>query len=252
MMRRFVGKVALVTGGGSGIGRATALALAGEGATVAVAGRDVEQLRATVKAIEADGGHGSPVTADITDPAEVSSLVERVVERHGGLHVAVNNAGVPSWGSTADMEQQDWVHVLCVNLTGVWLSMKYEITHMQRHGGGAIVNVSSRIGPHMRVLYQGAYASSKAGVSALTRTAAREYIACGVRINAVSPGPTDTAMSVWPGENPEQRDLRVKADVPIGRLARPEEIARAILWLASPESSYVVGHDLVVDGGITA
>jgi NAD(P)-dependent dehydrogenase (short-subunit alcohol dehydrogenase family) len=247
---RFHRKVALVTGGGSGIGRATALALAQEGATVAVTGRRAEPLRETVKAIAALGGSGSYLVADLSCPDDVSTLVNEVVDRYDGLHVAVNNAGIPSWGRVAEMGFEDWNEVIQINLTGLWLAMKHEITRMR--SGGVIVNVASRIGMHMRVENQSAYAAAKAGVSTLTRSAAREYIAQGIRINAVSPGPTETAMSVWPGENRAERDHRIARDVPIGRLAQPHEIASAILWLASPEASFVVGHDLVVDGGITA
>jgi NAD(P)-dependent dehydrogenase (short-subunit alcohol dehydrogenase family) len=249
---RFQNKVALVTGGGSGIGRATAVALAGEGATLVVAGRDLEQLSGTVKSITAAGGTASLIRADVTQAEDVAALVSETVARYSALDIAVNNAGIPSWGSTSRMSEQEWTDVLEVNLTGTWLCMKYELLHMQHHGGGAIVNVSSRIGAHVRLVDQGAYAASKAGLNALTRTAAREYIGCGVRINVVSPGPTDTAMAVWGDESAHERDERLRNTVPIGRLARPEEIAEAILWLASPAASYVVGHDLVIDGGSTA
>jgi NAD(P)-dependent dehydrogenase (short-subunit alcohol dehydrogenase family) len=164
----------------------------------------------------------------------------------------VNNAGRPSWGPVADTPRAEWDAVLGVNLTGVWLCLRHEIDLMRRGGGGAVVNVVSRIGIPMREENQGVYAASKAAVSILTRTAARENIGFGIRINAVSPGPTATAMAAWDDETPAERDARVARTVPIGRLAAPEEIAAAVRWLVSAEASYVVGHDLVVDGGLSA
>lgn len=250
---RFAGRTALVTGGGSGIGRATAVALAAEGAEVVVAGRrDERALAETVEAVREQGGVASAVLADISTGQDAARLVAVVLERHGRLDVAVNGAGVPSWGLTGEMDPADWAHVVDVNLTGTWLCMKHEITQMLAQGGGVIVNVASRIGAHMRVTHQSAYAATKSAVSALTRTAAREYIARGIRINAVSPGPTATAMALWPGETQGERNARIARDVPAGRMARPQEIAAAILWLASPEADFVVGHDLVIDGGLSA
>lgn len=243
------GRVAVVTGGGSGIGRAAAIRLAADGAQVVVAGRTEKLLHETVEEI----GHAArSCRTDVTDETEVALLIKEILTQHGRLDIAVNAAGVPSWARTADLDQAEWQAVLNTNLTGLWSCMKHEINAISTSGGGAIVNVSSRIGPHMRAPMQGAYAASKAGVSALTRTAAREYIGAGIRINAVSPGPTDTGMSVWPGESPADRDRRIEQQVPAGRLADPGEIAAAISWLASDEASFVVGHDLVVDGGISA
>ncbi|UBI37966.1 MULTISPECIES: SDR family NAD(P)-dependent oxidoreductase [Streptomyces] len=251
--QRFAGKVALVTGGGRNIGREAALTFARGGATVVVAGPTPADLEETVRLIEAAGGRGSAVVADVTRAADAAAMVAAAVERHGGLHIAFNNAGV--FGRPAPVAEQDedaWASVLAVNTTGVWLSMKYEIAHMRAHGGGAIVNSASNIGFHARRPGLGAYAASKAAVSVLTRTAAREYIAEGVRINAVSPGGTDTPMSFRPGETAEERDARVRAVVPIGRVAEIREITAAVAWLASDEAAFVVGHDLVVDGGASA
>ncbi|MEU8586066.1 glucose 1-dehydrogenase [Streptomyces sp. NPDC048664] len=253
MTDRFIDRIVLVTGGGSNIGRESALRFAREGATVVVAGRRVEPLTETVKEIEAAGGRGDFVQADVTRSADFSRLVETVVERHGGLHVAFNNAGtVGRPAPTAELEDEVWADVFAVNTTGIWLAMKYEIAHMRAQGGGAIVNCASNIGFHGRRPGMSAYAASKAAVSVLTRNAAREYIADGVRINAISPGATDTPLSYRSGEDQEARDARVRGAVPIGRVATTEEIAHAVLWLASDESSYVVGHDLVIDGGTTA
>lgn len=252
MNHRFAGKVALVTGGGSGMGRATAVAFAREGATVAVAGRNPEPLARTVELIEEAGGHGSAIPADVSRPEDAARLVATTVERHGGLHVAFNNAGVLVAGAVADIDEADWDRQLAANLTGVWLSMKHEIVHMRAHGGGVIVNTASNIGAHMRLASLGAYAASKAGVSALTRTAAREYVDDGIRINAISPGPIDTAMSLLQGETEADRAERMKTVLPAGRVGSLDEAAAAVLWLASAESSYAIGHDLVLDGGATA
>ncbi|MGX4653939.1 glucose 1-dehydrogenase [Micromonospora sp. SCSIO 07396] len=253
MSKRFTDKVVLVTGGGSGIGRATAQAFAREDATVVVAGRDADKLEQTVKLITVDGGAASAVVADITRSDDVAALVHATVERHGGLHIAFNNAGTAGRpGPLADLDEEVWDTVVATNLTGLFLCMKYEIAHMREHGGGVIVNMASNIGAHGRRPGMGAYAAAKAGASVLTRNAAREYIADNIRINAVSPGATDTAMSRRPGETDADRDQRIASLVPLGRVGATEEVAAAVLWLAGSESAFVVGHDLVSDGGATA
>lgn len=170
-----------------------------------------------------------------------------------GIGLAFNNAGILGTpGPVADLAEDDRAAVLAANLTGIWLAMKYEIAAMRARGGGVIVNMASNIGAHMALPGLGAYAAAKAGVSALTRTAAREYIGEGIRINAVSPGPVDTPMSRLPGESDAERAERMKHALPMGRVAATAEIAAAVLWLASPESAFAVGHDLVVDGGASA
>jgi NAD(P)-dependent dehydrogenase (short-subunit alcohol dehydrogenase family) len=253
MTARFVDKVALVTGGGANIGRAVARAFAREGATVVVAGRRPEPLGQTVKLIEADGGKASAVVADVTSSADVARLIDTTVNRHGGLHVAFNNAGIlDALGPVAHIDEEAWNRILSANLTGVFLAMKHEIGHMAGHGGGTIVNMSSSVGPHLTVPMLGAYGATKAAVSSLTRTAAREAIADGVRINAVSPGPIDTPMSMLAGETEADRAERLKHQLPIGRVGSLDEIAAAVLFLASEESGFVVGHDLVIDGGGSA
>ncbi|MEV0664053.1 SDR family NAD(P)-dependent oxidoreductase [Actinomadura luteofluorescens] len=248
---RFDGKIVLITGGAGGIGRATAHAFAREGATVVLAGRDEAALVEAVK--EIGPGRADHVVADVADPASAAGMVEAVARRHGGLHAAVNNAGIlGAAGPVADIDPNAWNHVLAVNLTGVFLSMKHEIAHMRAHGGGTIVNVSSNIGAHGRRPGLAAYAASKAAVSVLTRTAALDHVADGVRVNAVSPGATDTPMSLLPGESPAGRAERMRASAPSGRVSETAEVAETILWLASDASSHVVGHDLVIDGGVTA
>jgi NAD(P)-dependent dehydrogenase (short-subunit alcohol dehydrogenase family) len=248
----FDGKVALITGGGTGIGQAIALALARRGCVVAVTGRRPGPLNDTAARIEALGGTATAISADLTDAAEAADLVPAVVAAHGRLDVAVNNAGINLPGHVADLDETAWQTVVATNLSGVWRSMKHEIGHLRRHGGGAIVNIASSIGAHTTVPGLGAYAATKAAVSALTRTAAREYIADGIRINAVSPGPIDTPMSRRPGETDAERDRRLATALPIGRAGRLAEVAEAVVWLASPAASFVVGHDLVLDGGATA
>ncbi|AUG78388.1 short-chain dehydrogenase [Kitasatospora sp. MMS16-BH015] len=253
MTARFDGKVALVTGGGSGIGRATALAFAREGAIVMVAGREPSDLRDTVALIEKEGGVADAVPADVTHGMDVIRLIKTTVERHGRIDVAFNNAGITGEPTPlAEICEAVWGDVLSTNLTGVWLLMKHEIAAMKENGGGVIINTAANIGIHGRVPGFGAFAASKAALSTLTRTAAREYIREGIRINAISPGSVDTDQSLRPGETTEERDARVKAETPIGRVAKTEEIADTVLWLASEESSFVVGHDLVLDGGATA
>ncbi|MEU4571205.1 SDR family oxidoreductase [Nonomuraea sp. NPDC023979] len=252
-MTRFDGKIVLITGGAGAIAGVTARAFAAEGATVVLAGRDAARLTEAAKRVQAEGGRADWVTTDVTSADDAARMVATTVERHGGLDVAFNNAGVlGAVGPLADVDPAAWSSLMDANVTGVFLSMKAEIAHMRAHGGGAIVNMASNIGAHRRLPGLGAYAVSKAAVSALSRAAALDHAADGVRVNAISPGPIDTPMSMRPGETAEDRDARMAAQLPIGRVGRTEEIAAAVLWLAAPESAFVLGHDLVADGGASA
>ncbi|GAA5184612.1 glucose 1-dehydrogenase [Rugosimonospora acidiphila] len=253
MTARFTGKTVLVTGAGTGIGRQLAVAFAREGAAVVATGRSPEPLAQTVKLIEADGGRATAIPADVTRSEDVASLVARTVAAHDRLDIAINNAGAATaFGPVGDIDEQQWNALVAVNLTGVLLSMKHEIAQMRRDGGGVIINVASSLGAHTRVAGMGAYVATKAAVSALTRNAARDHIREGIRINAISPGPMDTPMSYRPGETRADRDARLSAALPAGRAGSLTELAAAALYLASPEASFVVGTDLVIDGGATA
>ncbi|ELS53038.1 SDR family NAD(P)-dependent oxidoreductase [Streptomyces viridochromogenes] len=251
---RFTDRTALVTGAGSGIGRAVALALAAEGANVVVTGRRREPLDETVALIEEAGGKALAVTADVSRAADVRSVVASAVDRFGSLDVAVNNAGVFRGGDPlADLPEEDWHTQLGINVTGVFLALQAEIRQMRTQPtGGAIVNIASVFGVHGRRPGTAAYAATKAAVSVLTRGAALDHIGEGVRINAVSPGAVDTPMSLLPGETEAARAERAKATLPLGRISATEEVAAAVLYLASDDAASVVGTDLVVDSGATA
>ena len=252
-MNRFIGRTALVTGAGSGLGRATALSFAAEGASVVVAGRTRASLDETVRLVEAAGGTAAAVVADVTESEQVRHLLEESAARFGTVHIAVNNAGILRGSApAADVSEEDWDAVLRTNVTGVWLTMKHEIAHMRANGGGVIVNIASNLGAHLRIPNAAAYITSKAAVSALTRAAALDHAHEGIRINAVSPGASNAPMSLRPGETEADRMERVKSQNPLGRLAEAEEVAAAVLYLASPAAGAVVGTDLVIDGGAAA
>ncbi|MCL8013516.1 SDR family NAD(P)-dependent oxidoreductase [Streptomyces sp. AS02] len=260
---RFTGRTALVTGAGSGIGRAIALAFASEGAQVVVTGRRREPLDETVALIEEAGGKALAVTADVTAADEIQIVVDAAVDLPhpsgggtpiGTLDVAVNNAGVFRGGAPlAELSQTAWREQLDINVTGVFLALQAEIQQMRTQpNGGAIVNIASIFGVHARHPGTAAYAASKAAVSVLTRGAALDHIRDGVRINAVSPGAVDTPMSLLPGETESDRADRTRSTLPLGRVSTTHEVAAAVLYLASDDATSVVGTDLVVDSGATA
>lgn len=246
------GKVALVTGGSSGIGRATALAFAREGAKVVVADVMVEGGQETVRLLTAAGGQGLFVKTDVSHAPEVEALIKQAVATYGRLDCAFNNAGVEgAFVSTTEYSEADWDRVLAINLKGVWLCMKYEIAHMLRQGSGAIVNTASGAGL-VGVPNLSAYVASKHGVVGLTKTAALEYAKAGIRVNAVCPGVIHTPMVArLTSSRPDLSEALVAAE-PMGRAGRPEEVAAAVVWLCSDAASFVTGHALSVDGGYVA
>ncbi len=248
---RFGGKVAFVTGAASGIGRATAMAFARQGARVVLADVSEQSNGETVRAIEESGGRALAVACDVTRSEDVRSALEKGIEAFGRLDFAFNNAGVEQPPTpTAEIDEAEWGRVVSVNLTGVFLCMKHEIPLMLEQGVGAIVNTSSGAGVKG---FEGgsAYGAAKHGVIGLTRCAALDYAASNIRINAVCPGITDTPMiRRFTGDTPEGRE-RVIAQEPVGRMGRPQEIAAAVTWLCSEEAAFVVGHTMVVDGGQT-
>jgi len=249
----FAGKVVLVTGGGSGIGRAVSLAFHEAGASVAVADIDAAGAAATQRLIDEQGGKAIAITVDVADAASVEGMLETMLSRFGRLDCAANCAGIGSAAvSTADHELEIWQRTLSVNLTGVWLCMKHEIKQMLIQGGGSIVNIASGAGL-VAVPYAAAYVASKHGVVGLTRAAAIEYTRLGIRINAVCPGYIRTPMSLKSiADTPGMTEEVAASHMPIGRIGEPGEIADAVLWLCSAQASFVVGAAIPIDGGYTA
>lgn len=252
MAGQFNGKVALVTGGGSGIGRATSLLFAREGANVVVAEIATETGQETVAMIKATGGEATFVKADVSKAADVEAMVNKTVETYGRLDYAHNNAGIDGeFVTIVNCSEENWDHVMGVNLKSVWLGMKYEIPQMRKHGGGAIVN-SASVASLVAFRTMGAYVASKHGVLGLTKTAALECSRLGIRVNAICPGAIRTPMiDAFIAGDPD-REFHMNDLQPVGRMGTPEEVANAVIWLCSDAASFVTGVALVIDGGIVA
>lgn len=249
-MAWLAGKVALVTGAGSGIGRATAVAFAREGARVTVADRDEAGGAETAQLVEGAGSEALVVRADVAVPADVEAMVAATLDRFGALHCAANNAARGAgFHFLTDIEPRSWDRCLAVTLTGVWLCLKYEIPAIQRSGGGAIANIASVSGLRGEAL-QAAYSAAKGGVLALTKSAAAEYAQRGVRINAVCPGGIRTpAIARYFRDVPGAEAASIAAHA-MRRLGEPEEVADAVVYLCSDRASFVTGHVMIVDGGV--
>jgi len=247
----FKGRVAFVTGAGSGIGRAAALAFARQGADVVVADRSEEGNRETARIIEQLGARALAVRCDVTRTEDVKAALDKTVETFGRLDFAFNNAGSEQpITATADLTEQEWDRIVNINLRGVFVCMKHEIPYMLRNGGGVIVNTSSGAGVK-GFKGQSAYAAAKHGVIGLTKSAALDYASQNIRINAVCPGIIETSMmDRFTGGTAEGRE-RVIAQEPVGRMGKPEEIAAAVVWLCSDPAAFIIGHAVVIDGGQT-
>jgi NAD(P)-dependent dehydrogenase (short-subunit alcohol dehydrogenase family) len=249
MSKRLEGKIALVTGASSGLGKATALAFAREGATVVVSARRAEEVENTAHLIREEGGHALAVVTDVTSSTQVETMISTVISTYGKIDVAFNNAGVfDPEGLVHEINEELWDKLINTNLKGTWLCMKAELPHMLEQGCGSIINMSSTAG------LSGwsdnpIYSASKHGVIGLTRSAALQYAPYGIRINAVCPAFTQIeAMDAILAETPEAAE-RMQSTIPLGRIGQKEEIAEAVLWLASDAASFCVGHALTLDGG---
>ena len=252
MTMELEGKVVLVTGGTSGIGRETALLFTKAGAKVVIAGRRELEGDETVGLIRAAGGDGLFVKTDVSKGSEVAALVQKAVEKFGCLDIAFNNAGIEgAWVPIIRQSEEDWDRTININLKGVWLCLKYEIRQMLKQGGGgAIVNMASVTGL-IGSVGAGAYSASKHGVIGLTKTAALENAKSGIRVNAVCPGVIETPMSERLFGAPAIHKSVVGLH-PVGRLGKPAEIAEAVVWMCSDRASFMTGQSLVLDGGFLA
>lgn len=249
-MKRFEGKVALVTGGGSGIGRATALAFASEGAKVVIDDISIKGGEETLRMIKSIGGEAIFVKADVSKANEVEALVQKTIETYGRLDCAFNNAGIGEpLKRIHNSTEENFDRVMATNVKGVYLCMKYEIPQMLKQGSGAIVNTASIAGL-VGLVAQAAYVASKHAVIGLTKSAALDYAKSGIRINAVCPGVIRTPL-IGLEEKPSKEAVYIDME-PMGRLGKPEEVAAAVLWLCSDEASFVTGYPFAIDGGLVA
>jgi NAD(P)-dependent dehydrogenase (short-subunit alcohol dehydrogenase family) len=252
MADRVKGKVALITGGGSGIGRATAMLFAREGARVAIADYSVEGGERTLRAIKEAGGDAIFLAADVANHKDVEAMVKKTVEHYGRLDCAFNNAGIEGeFSATPDCTLDNWQRVIGINLSGVFYCMKYEIPEMLKNGGGTIVNTSSICGL-AGIANTSAYTAAKHGVAGLTKTAALEFSSKGIRVNAVCPGFIRTPMVARVMDRGSFDEKAVVQTHPINRLGQAEEIAEAVLWLSTDASSFVSGVPMPIDGAYLA
>jgi NAD(P)-dependent dehydrogenase (short-subunit alcohol dehydrogenase family) len=244
------GRVAIVTGAASGIARATAIVFAREGAAVAAVDRDAEGLNETVSQIRGEGGQAEAYSVDISKPVEIRAAVQSILERFGDLHILFNGAGILAYGTVLETPEEVWEKVIAINLSGTFFFCRAVLPHMIAKGRGSIVNVASTTGAHDACAHAAAYVSSKGGVTLLTRSMGIDYARQGIRVNAICPGPTDTPM-LRNALTSEQLSA-FALSYPMGRLGQPEELAKAAVFLASDDASFVTGALLYVDGGQTA
>ena len=252
-MTRLKDKVALISGAGSGIGRTTALLFAREGARISAVDWNPASTAETVAAIQEKGGRAIAVSADVSDAAQVESMVRQTVQTYGQLDILFNNAGVMQpLKTTVETSEEDWDRVMDINLKGTFLAMKYGIPEMLKSGGGSIINSSSMAGL-IGFTYMPAYTASKAGIILLTKSAALEYAGQNIRINCICPGTISTPMADSLKTDPNLKNYEPnRKQIPFGRRGTPEEIAQAVLFLASDDASYITGTALNIDGGVIA
>jgi NAD(P)-dependent dehydrogenase (short-subunit alcohol dehydrogenase family) len=253
-MRRLAGKVAFITGGGTGIGRSCALAFAREGAKIAIAGRRSDRLASVAREIEAASSEAVALGCDVTDPTAVQSALQRTEHRFGRLNIVVNNAGATIVATAENTSDEDWNRIIATNLTGTFMVSRAALSALKRAGGGTIVNIGSILGVVSRK-DRAAYCAAKAGVSGLTRAMALDHAADKIRVNCICPSiiETDLGAEVM-SKNPDAQAERAKriAEIPIGRIGTPEDVAMMAVYLASDEASWITGASFPLDGGLTA
>lgn len=251
-MGHFLGKVALVTGGGSGIGRATALAFAKKGTKVVIVGRTKEKIEETKEMVRASGGEAIAVPADVSSAEQVRKMIQITIDEFGRLDFACNAAGVGGrLLPIAEATEEDFDSTMSINVKGVWLSMKYQIRQMLKQGFGAIVNISSINGLD-GTQNAAIYSASKSAVNSLTKSAALDYAKSNIRINAICPGPIHTPLLEEVFDQTKKTKNEYKSLVPMDRIGNPEDIAHSVIWLCSKEANYITGHIMIIDGGVSA